>query len=425
MRSHRTGGAHGARVQCQTRAADTSCVRAIDIATRRDALRRPRRHESATPATPPRPATPRNAHQPAAGRGGRASTPSHLTRTAARFKPIVYAECLVPMCHALRGADIARVRSFASVDRLHEDVLRGADSIRAQRRRARPLSVGAQSDEDGLAAVQCFVLNVPSCLQEGPMCGLTALAMCVAFCSLVATAERTELEDCISERLIERAIERGFTRRGEMFEAERLVQLCADEASGAGLLAGRMLAPLSAADVIGAVLDGDLVLFPYDADRNNEPALRHGHGAHWCVVIGLVLPAPPGISAPLLRLVCGGALGTGFGMHAHVAAGDEVLFTELSTDGSERAGRRVALADVCVVVRHGKTRHAAVWGLAALLASNANLAEAHPLKHESGLYATPEDGALHGLRGQAVRVSNAPGACAGRLPGEARLAGPP
>ncbi|KAE9413484.1 hypothetical protein Angca_007858, partial [Angiostrongylus cantonensis] len=33
---------------------------------------------------------------------------------------------------------------------------------------------------------------------------------------------------------------------------------------------------------------GCALLIPYDCDKNNEPALRGGHGAHWSLLVGFL-----------------------------------------------------------------------------------------------------------------------------------------
>lgn len=62
----------------------------------------------------------------------------------------------------------------------------------------------------------CRLLDIPPILQEGPTCGLTAVAM--------LTLGRAE-----PEHLLAVARQRGFTRNGEMFSAAALAALVRDQ----------------------------------------------------------------------------------------------------------------------------------------------------------------------------------------------------
>ncbi|TDG48003.1 hypothetical protein AWZ03_005621 [Drosophila navojoa] len=98
----------------------------------------------------------------------------------------------------------------------------------------------------------------------------------------------------------------------------------------------------------------------YDADVNHAPCQRSGHRAHWALIVGYLID-------------------------------DHDKFY--------------------VVARHGKTRNLAIWSLAALSESNANLVEfAQPKGHEDLTFLLPPggiDGNL-GLRERSIVVTNLP-----------------
>ncbi|XP_061452778.1 actin maturation protease isoform X2 [Rhineura floridana] len=119
---------------------------------------------------------------------------------------------------------------------------------------------------------------VPSLIQEGPQCGLVALWMAGALLSLPKAISL--------ERIVQVALERGYTAQGEMFSAANMSRLaeevlpCQTELLSGGLEGenyGRILQHLSA---------GFPVLIPYDEDSNHEPCLRNGYKAHWAIASG-------------------------------------------------------------------------------------------------------------------------------------------
>ncbi|CAM4700256.1 unnamed protein product [Caretta caretta] len=131
---------------------------------------------------------------------------------------------------------------------------------------------------------------VPSLIQEGPQCGLVALWMAGSLLSLS--------QDVSLERIMQVALERGYTAQGEMFSAADMAQLaeevfqCQTELLSGGLEGenrGRILRHLTA---------GCPLLLPYDEDSNHEPCRRRGYKAHWAVVSGLLLGLRDGALSP-------------------------------------------------------------------------------------------------------------------------------
>ncbi|VDM85103.1 unnamed protein product [Strongylus vulgaris] len=92
------------------------------------------------------------------------------------------------------------------------------------------------------------------------------------------------LRDVRVAEIFEKAKELGFTARGEMFSAAWLCELA------------RVFWPVNAEilpipepnKLIHLIMSGCAVLVPYDCDKNHEPALRNGHGAHWALLVGFL-----------------------------------------------------------------------------------------------------------------------------------------
>ncbi|EDL24196.1 mCG145392, partial [Mus musculus] len=130
-----------------------------------------------------------------------------------------------------------------------------------------------------------FCADLPSCIQEGPQCGLVALWMAEA---LLSTPDSVSLE-----RLVQVAKERGYTAQGEMFSVADMAKLAQETLDcQAELLCGGLGGP-NRERVLQHLITGHPLLIPYDEDFNHEPCQKKGHKAHWAVSAGqeLALPA--------------------------------------------------------------------------------------------------------------------------------------
>ncbi|CAJ0582760.1 unnamed protein product, partial [Mesorhabditis spiculigera] len=113
--------------------------------------------------------------------------------------------------------------------------------------------------------------------QTGPQCGIVALAM-----GYNAMTGMNDDRDH-SPRILKNAIDMGFTKQGEMFEAYNMARLA--RASFDRIHAMCVPAPRQH-ELIMHINHGGVVLFPYDADRDHRPAQRNGASAHWCLING-------------------------------------------------------------------------------------------------------------------------------------------
>ncbi|KAH8417550.1 hypothetical protein KR222_001796 [Zaprionus bogoriensis] len=186
----------------------------------------------------------------------------------------------------------------------------------------------------------CQYNDIPSILQIGPTCGLTALSM-------LLNGQPTAAE------LLADASALKYTLNGEMFSAQYLYEMARKHVDACQLYEGS----LNCAKVKEQLIAGSCLLVPYDADVNHEPCLKYGHRAHWALVVGYLID-------------------------------DQDEFY--------------------VLARHGKTRNLAVWSLAALSESNANLKQfAQPKGYPGCSFLLPPggiDGAL-GLLGRSILLT--------------------
>ncbi|XP_013193695.2 actin maturation protease [Amyelois transitella] len=183
-------------------------------------------------------------------------------------------------------------------------------------------------------------------IQVGPTCGLVALSM---LCN----------DEITPEELLSIAKMEGYSNNGEMFSCENMIKLTEKvfnltEINNVKYELRR--GGLFSKETIEKLLDGAVLLVPYDADFNHSPCLKKGHTAHWALVCGVIIINDPG---------------------------------EAYEDPE----------NVYVLCKHGKSRYLAAWKLAALDASNKNLMEFSPKRGgEEWIYILPEGG-IGGDRG--------------------------
>ncbi|XP_063977698.1 actin maturation protease [Diachasmimorpha longicaudata] len=187
-----------------------------------------------------------------------------------------------------------------------------------------------------------YFCQVAPILQDGPQCGLVALAM--------ASQEYTKPVSVV--QLLAEARVRGFTQHGEVYSVDFMATLAAEYLPDhrPDILIDLQTCPDT---LTHALANGAMVLIPYDSDFNHSPCLKRGHKAHWTLLVGLI---------------------------------------------SSRQG-------YYVLSRHGRSRHLACWPLRDLIESNGNLEEEGTARHAGG-YVIPKGGVggHRGLRGRALAL---------------------
>lgn len=116
----------------------------------------------------------------------------------------------------------------------------------------------------------------------GPTCGLCALSM--LFCGLPTADE-----------LLQKAVKIQFSKNGEMFSANWLLQLLNDNLSVANVkfpdrIRSYIFEGVLNSDFIKEKLrQHSMLLVPYDADKNHSPCMLNGHKAHWTLICGYLI----------------------------------------------------------------------------------------------------------------------------------------
>ncbi|XP_075394155.1 actin maturation protease [Tenrec ecaudatus] len=225
-----------------------------------------------------------------------------------------------------------------------------------------------------------FCVDLPSCIQEGPQCGLVALWMAG---TLLVPPSGVPLE-----RLVQVALERGYTAQGEMFSVADMGRL-AQEVLGCHteLLRGGLGGP-NRDRVLQHLVSGQPLLIPYDEDFNHAPCQRKGHKAHWAVSTGVLLGIP-------------GKPGPGYAEDPELAG----LFHPVP--GTPRQPPPLPEADspgtVYLLSKQGKSWHYQLWDYEQVQESNLQLTDFSPSRAEDGRsYVVPAGGVQAGLCGQAL-----------------------
>ncbi|XP_045702623.1 UPF0692 protein C19orf54 homolog isoform X1 [Phyllostomus hastatus] len=225
-----------------------------------------------------------------------------------------------------------------------------------------------------------FCADLPSLIQEGPQCGLVALWMAG---TLLVPPSGIPLE-----RLVQMAMERGYTAQGEMFSVADMGRL-AEEALGCEveLLRGGLGGP-NRDRVLQHLVAGHPLLVPYDEDFNHEPCQRKGHKAHWAVSVGV-----------LLGVQC--VPSSGYAEDAelpglfHPVPGMPCQPPPLPEEDSQGA--------VYLLAKQGKSWHYQLWDYNQVRDSNLQLTDFSPSRATDGqTYVVPAGGVQAGLCGQAV-----------------------
>ncbi|XP_063168546.1 actin maturation protease isoform X2 [Candoia aspera] len=213
-------------------------------------------------------------------------------------------------------------------------------------------------------------------------CGLVALWMAGAHLSLPS--------DVPLERIMQVALERGYTAQGEMFSAADMAKLaeevfpCETQLLSGGLQGQnheRILQHLGA---------GFPALIPYDEDYNHEPCLRNGHKAHWAIASGALLGLKSDFQLPACQE-------------------DEDILGLFHASHAASAVPLEAVAETYLLSKQGKSCRYQLWKYSQVQESNAQLTGFSPRRATDGkVYIVPAGGVQEGLCGKAVLLRPRP-----------------
>ncbi len=125
--------------------------------------------------------------------------------------------------------------------------------------------------------------------------------------------------------------------------------------------------------LIQSILNGNLILVPYDCDLNFEPCFKNGKKAHWALIHGFIY------SKNDLN---------GDGLNEYLSN----CFRLETNQSFIHDIDNINFDNLYVFAKHGKSTHSAIWNLKKLLLSNGQLNEIDEKRTSTAEYIIPECG---------------------------------
>jgi len=228
--------------------------------------------------------------------------------------------------------------------------------------------------------------HITPVIQKGPSCGLSALCMAIE----QITGSAVSLL-----QVLHSAQQLNYTRQGEMFSAANLLSLAQHTVP---TLQGRLLDNTTDVEksmtgrIIDELVQGNVLLIPYDRDYNNEPCKRRGQRAHWTTATGLVLNVTPDEFNSLSQ-----------GESDTVDATMKNLLHATSLSNWRRDTALVDSRTTFLYCFHGKSVSVRLWKLSDVIESNSQLIELDPqISASLQDYVIPPEGIVGGLCGKMI-----------------------
>lgn len=200
-----------------------------------------------------------------------------------------------------------------------------------------------------------LVHDVNPVIQHGPICGLVALSI---------ASQLVNSRVVPPDHLLTCAKERGYSKQGEMFSAQNLLELAKSELYCTGKLLNASC--ISVRELLTFITESKAIVVPYDADKDHSPCLARGHKAHWCTLVGFA--------------IIGNSFSTTDSTHTSLTPAS--AYRLLNNENREN--------DIYLFARQGKSRHLGLWSYTSLIKSNANLMEVGPERGYSDYVIPPE-----------------------------------
>lgn len=249
---------------------------------------------------------------------------------------------------------------FLGADERHQFVRAAEDLAQEVSYLVQPLS----SHPGTQRKILTLVYDVNPVIQQGPMCGLVALSIASQLLNGRAYPP---------DHLLARAKDMGYSKQGEMFSAQNLLDLSHRELNCTGTVL--QTNSVDVRDLLMALTEGKAIVVPYDADKDHSPCLAGGTKAHWCTLVGFAVLSDSTLSVPRQNP-------SDFYVNLTPMSAQHLLCHELI---------EVDKNDIYLFARHGKSRHLGLWSYSSLMESNANLKEVHP-QRDSNDHVIPSDG---------------------------------
>jgi len=213
-------------------------------------------------------------------------------------------------------------------------------------------------------------------LQDGPQCGLVAVA--------IAAGDQVEVDTVVNM-----AKDLGYTNLGEMFSVDNMASLCKKVLDTEAIVCDTRLL-LQPSWIIEKFIDGWQLLVPYDCAPNHSPAMFGGNKAHWGLITGWVLITEKenDLSSVITKEV--------------ENRENMVIVTAVEDKSKLQSLLKLPSSKLMLVARQSKSLVLGVWDVQMLVDSNENLKSVEDKRGEE--FVMPEGGVEAGLCGRMVLV---------------------
>ncbi|XP_007443152.1 UPF0692 protein C19orf54 homolog [Python bivittatus] len=192
------------------------------------------------------------------------------------------------------------------------------------------------------------------------------------------------------ERIVQVALQRGYTAQGEMFSAADMAKLAEEVFPCTTQLLSGGLQGQNRERILQHLGAGFPVLIPYDEDYNHEPCLRNGYKAHWAIASGALLGLKSDFQLPACQE-------------------DEDIPGLFHASPTASAVPLEAVAETYLLSKQGKSCRYQLWNYSQVQESNAQLTGFSPRRAADGkVYIVPAGGVREGLCGKAVLLRPRP-----------------
>ncbi|XP_036365564.1 UPF0692 protein C19orf54 homolog isoform X3 [Octopus sinensis] len=224
-----------------------------------------------------------------------------------------------------------------------------------------------------------FGHSVEGVLQKGPQCGFAALYM---------GARLWKMDSFSLDRLVNIGQQKGYTIQGELFSAYFMEDLAREFCYSQVVDTAKLCLNV----IWECLLQGYLILVPYDSDKNYQPCLKRGHKAHWSLLTGCFI---------VLKHSCKPFLQNCFEQDLDEPSLFHTDIDEDHIDPEVRKNLVNNIEEIFVYTMQGKSRRPGIWSLRDLFASNQNLIQVSPVRNNE-TYVIPPNGIENELCGKIV-----------------------
>ncbi|CAK9302963.1 unnamed protein product [Gordionus sp. m RMFG-2023] len=198
---------------------------------------------------------------------------------------------------------------------------------------------------------QILIQPIP---QIGPTCGMVALMMAIQIYKAPPTLNQ----------ILEKGKELQLSKNGEIFSIYNLKTLASFYLDCSLEIKDTQDGQSYDNNFINELMNNNLIIMPYDNDKDHRPCLKNGHKSHWALINGLVI------------ILHKDKINNDFLLEYFIQ--DIQLcnvYFKKSEINLEIGDILQTMDDLYVIALHGKSKNNAIWNYKDFVKSNQNLIE--------------------------------------------------